>query len=255
MLYYGNVREDGRVIQPHELVFDYYTLNGLTGFLYCKHFTLNVPIDESPIDFVTRFDGYTYVFVIYNDYTMLYKFDRENKFIKSKNIGRYMHRRCIVKNDDLVLLINGEKVLLSGFANKCKQFVHHYYLTGENNEDPIIVYIDHNNVVHNADKYYILLDRFIIIKSLYNHLSMYDIEKHILFEAGGFLFSNFKLLKDQIIDMKVYRENIELYTNKGNYYIFWPETMGEGESCFIKLSDGWSVKPTFNRCKSAKKID
>ena len=51
MLYRDNVREDGRVMGPHELVYEDYILDTITGTITCGNKTISIKLDENPISF------------------------------------------------------------------------------------------------------------------------------------------------------------------------------------------------------------
>lgn len=252
MLYYGNQRSDGIVIEPHELVYGDAILNCLTGLLTLPDQEIIIPIDDSPIDFVLL-DYYGIgmgaikLFVMYNEYTIIYH--GNCKFIEVTDLGSYRHFCGIEKDGELHIRTQLNNVVWHNYKKDCKQVLS----IDAWNDRFNYIYIDHNNKIQGNDDIQtcVILDRFMII-DFHRFLYVYDIEKHILHFNRYLLSDAVYEISETITDMKVYKDNIEIYTTNGNYYL----AIEDGKDMLKELPDGWSVKPCFNvRSKSARKID
>jgi hypothetical protein len=245
MLYYGNVREDGRVIQPHEMVYSNIILNCITGLITFGGSEVFIELDDKPLDFAAF---YGFIYIVYEKYTKRYTIFGDK--IESKIVADFRFF-CNVDGEIIddsfhysVIDIVYPLVSCSGCFN-IKDYKQLLFVETTNvyNER---LYINHNNKVCGGrnHKTITILNRFIIVE-MQDELYVYDINKEVLF-VGTSKIDLFKI-SDSITDINVFMDAIELYTNKGNYYISALKTDG--------LPDGWSVRPFFNmRSKSARNV-
>lgn len=249
MIYYGDSREDGRIIKSHELVYKDAILNCLTGELTFPKFPiLTFKIDAEPISFV--YNTNNGLFVMYKDYTKLYKID--GRIIEVDDIGVYSIYGKVIDGELHYTSEFGEFVWKD--YHKCKKLIAviSFYPDGSNRLIIEYNYIDHDdNFVCKSDlRRYVLMNRFfIIIDDVDSDMYIYDKVENTNFHIeGDERYPVIKLGELSIIDIKIYNDGVELYTVDGNYYI--------NDSKLKELPDGWSLKPCFNTwSKSARKID
>lgn len=258
MIYYGNEREDGRIILPHELVYKDATLDCLTGLVTLPDKEFTIKPDDSPIDFVIEFTdthidlgksgNNPIIFVMYDGYTKLYK---DDKIFEVDDLGVYLPFRNIhgtIQDDGLHFELYDRKYIWGDYKQKCRQLLE-VHPNMFDNKDPEYIYIGYKNVI--GAECDILLDRFMLIEAELSSF-IYDTHKNILQRSDAGMTRCIKSSCENIKDIIVYRDTVEIYTDNGNYYI---EKCNYFDS-FNKLPDGWSVKPRFTvSCKSAKKID
>lgn len=244
MLYRDNVREDGRVMGPHELVYEDYILDTITGQLDGDFSTI-IKLDENPLYFwVDIYD----VCVRYPTYVKMYS-DGQSKII-DPDIYKYLG--VVDENGALHFTTDIGSGVWSNYSKKCKRLINIKWAvgweTGVRNVEYYYEYVNHQNeiIVDEQLTNITISGRFKLVENNEN-LIIYDFEKDMLYVGEPILTEQFDKVCKLIVHMNVQMDAVEMFTSDGNKYLIYRDA-------FVQTDEEWSIRPKCTNMKSARNI-